>query len=280
MQLQCPHDGECPLYHPGESRLVCGFEQRLQRPEFVRKTKHSGVGHEDIGYSYVVIQRGSRPPFDPSSHNVGKMGPISYEELQKDIDRRSGLVLYPDTHANEEHIRAQEEDIQAAETVTEESTPESLAQIEDSLRKHAYHWPRLVFPPLKRSGHVILDSCTPSGRMHHKTFSAYAHYSSPGKIMRLTIPKSQGKQAYYDARKSTWGDMFPHPSKNKEVERFRPPAEGASFKKGNDIGKRGANQDSKKIRYSYEKLGNEIKNRKKDVRWQRRRERSQSIDLD
>lgn len=131
----------------------------------MRKTKHSGVGHEDIGYSYVVIRRGSRPLLDPSSRDVGKMGPISYEELQKDMDRRSGLVLYPDTHANEEHIRAQEEDIQTAEIVTGQGIPESLANIEGSLREHAYHWPRLVFPPLKRSGHIILDSCTPSGRV-------------------------------------------------------------------------------------------------------------------
>jgi len=98
--------------------------------------------------------------------------------------------------------------------------------------------------------------------------------------MRMTIPKSQGKQAYYDARKSTWGDIFPHPSKNKQVERFRPPVEGASVRKGNDIGKRGTDKDGKKVKYSYEKLENEIKSWKKDERRQRRRERSQPLDLD
>ena len=166
--LQCPHDGACPLYHPGNNRLVCGFKQRLQRPEFVRKTKHSGIGHEDIGYSYVVIQRGSRPPFDPSSHDVGKTGSISNEETQKDT-RTSPLVLFPDTHANEEHIRAQEENIQATEmAVEQQDSPDAPANIEGSLRKHAYHWPRLVFPPLKRSGHIILDSCTPTGRIFYK----------------------------------------------------------------------------------------------------------------
>lgn len=145
---------------------MCGFEQRLQRPEFVRKTKHSGVGHEDIGYSYVVIQRGSRPPLDPSSQNVGKMGPIAHEDAQKEVDKRSGLVLYPDTHANQEHIQAQEEDIRAAEIAMEQrDPPTSLVDIEHSLRNHAYHWPRLVFPPLKRSGHIILDSCTSAGRV-------------------------------------------------------------------------------------------------------------------
>ena len=96
----------------------------------------------------------------------------------------------------------------------------------------------------------------------------------------MTIPRSQGKQAYYDARKSNWGDMFPHPSKNKEVERYRPPAEGVSFGKWNDTGKRGNNRDGKKTKYSYEELGNEIKSRKKDERWERRKERRQSLDLD
>jgi len=96
----------------------------------------------------------------------------------------------------------------------------------------------------------------------------------------LTIPKSQGKQVYYDARKSAWGDIFPHSSKNKEVERYRPPVEGAAIKKGSDIGKRGANMNDREIKYSYKKLQNDIKNRKKDERRQRRRERSHSFDLD
>ena len=96
---------------------------------------------------------------------MGKLGPISDEEVQKDAGR-SSLVLYPDTHANEEHIRAQEEDIQATEPAMEQRDAlDSPENIEGSLRKYAYHWPRLVFPPLKRSGHIILDSCTPSGRL-------------------------------------------------------------------------------------------------------------------
>lgn len=30
----------------------------------------------------------------------------------------------------------------------------------------------------------------------------------------MTVPRSQGKQPYYDARKASWGDIFPHPPKN------------------------------------------------------------------
>lgn len=98
--------------------------------------------------------------------------------------------------------------------------------------------------------------------------------------MRLTFPRSQGKQVYYDARKSAWGDVFPHSPRNKEVERYRPPVEGSRIKQGNDIGKRGTKTDDRTVKHSYEKLEDDIKNRKKDERRQRRRERSYSSDLD
>lgn len=49
--------------------------------------------------------------------------------------------------------------------------------------------------------------------------AAQSHFSS-GKIMRVTIPKSQGKQPYYDARKSSWGDIFPHEPKNRSQVQF------------------------------------------------------------
>ena len=57
--------------------------------------------------------------------------------------------------------------------------------------------------------------------------------------MRLTIPKSQGKQPFYDARKSSWGDIFPHAPKNKPLERYQPKEQNkASAGTGGDIGKR------------------------------------------
>lgn len=204
-------------------------------------------------------------------------GPISNEESQKEA-RTSPLVLFPDTHANEEHIRAQEENIQMV--IEQRDTPDAPENIEGSLRKHAYHWPRLVFPPLKRSGHIILDSCTSSGRMFRRfTTLPRAHLSRPGKILRLTFPKSQGKQVYYDARKSAWGDIFPHSPKNREVERYGPPAEGLAVKKGNGIAKRGASMDGRKVKHSYEQLEKHIKNRNDEKRQWRRREGNRSSDL-
>ncbi|KAF7726356.1 37S ribosomal protein S22 [Apophysomyces ossiformis] len=72
----------------------------------------------------------------------------------------------------------------------------------NSIQQQAYFWPRLVSPPLKNKGHVVMDVCSQSGE-----------------IQRMTIPKSQGKIPYRDARKVMWGDLFPHPSKNKVVTR-------------------------------------------------------------
>ncbi|XWW93779.1 hypothetical protein V2A60_001716 [Cordyceps javanica] len=51
--------------------------------------------------------------------------------------------------------------------------------------------PRIILPPIKRKGHVTLDTCTPEGRLE-----------------RWTIPKSFSKVAYHDARKSRWGDLW------------------------------------------------------------------------
>ena len=51
--------------------------------------------------------------------------------------------------------------------------------------------PRTVLPPLKRRGHTILDLCTPSGTLE-----------------RWTVPRSFSKQAFRDARKSSWGDLW------------------------------------------------------------------------
>lgn len=70
--------------------------------------------------------------------------------------------------------------------------------------------------------------------------------------MRLTIPKSQGKQPFYDARKSSWGDTFPHLPKNKPIERFQPTDEETTSKqqsfrvaKGSDVGKRSKGRDKR-----------------------------------
>lgn len=48
-----------------------------------------------------------------------------------------------------------------------------------------------MLPALKRRGHIILDVCTPAGTLE-----------------RWTVPRSFSKQAYRDARKVRWGDLW------------------------------------------------------------------------
>ncbi|KAJ7687437.1 mitochondrial small ribosomal subunit Rsm22-domain-containing protein [Mycena rosella] len=207
--------------------LVCGFSQRLQRPSFVRRTKHSGEGQEDMGYSYIVIRRGPRPS-NPGT-TVGRVGRVGRTELDKALETQQPVkeLFLHDEHEivmpldEVESVEPLPLDIQSSE---ESLTP---AALDAALRLEAYNWPRLIFPPLKKSGHVILDGCTPEG-----------------KIMRMTIPRSQGKQPFYDARKSDWGDIFPHAPKNPPQVRHQPQrVKGKELPiKNSDIGKRGGKE--------------------------------------
>lgn len=163
--LQCPHDGACPLYIPGVTKLVCSFSQRLQRPAFVRKTKHSGVGHEDSGYSYVVIRRGARPA--QQGTKVGRLGYVGKVEAAKAALKEEPLkeLIVEDDH----HGAATDLDHPLSSEAADEISPGALEladkDLEAALRLEAYSWPRLVFPPLKKSGHIILDSCTAEGTL-------------------------------------------------------------------------------------------------------------------
>ncbi|KAF0852292.1 mitochondrial small subunit ribosomal protein Rsm22 [Andalucia godoyi] len=86
---------------------------------------------------------------------------------------------------------------------------------EISLTEDALDVPRILGPPLKRSGHVVLDLCHPKGGIQRQIFS------------RSSVEDG----AYRYARKSKWGDPMPFffpvssvPSKL-EVDRARSEAE-------------------------------------------------------
>ncbi|MCJ1418934.1 37S ribosomal protein S22 [Xylographa parallela] len=74
----------------------------------------------------------------------------------------------------------------------------------ETRQPHMLTLPRTIMPPLKRKGHVTLDVCTPSGQLE-----------------RWTIPKSFGKQAYRDARKSKWGDLWALGAKTRVLRQAR-----------------------------------------------------------
>src|SRR5205823_5973306 len=100
---------------------------------------------------------------------------------------------------------------------------------------------------------------------------------SAGQIMRLTIPRSQGKQEYYDARKTSWGDIFPHEPKNAPQVRCQPSnvSQRGTPTEGSDIGKRKSSRRPKdKQMTSYSQLATEITANKKQKKWERTRSKS------
>ncbi|KAJ2002700.1 37S ribosomal protein S22 [Coemansia thaxteri] len=159
-----PNDLPDPTAH---SPAWIHFSQRAQRPSFTMLTKHSKSNVEDLRYSYVILRRTSRPSLPLPVTSTGD-SPVSMSVAQANPDK------YLPTG--------------------------ELRKPADLLALEAYHWPRIILPPIKRKGHVIMDVTTKKGT-----------------VERWTFTKSHNKQAYRDARKASWGDLFPHTPKSTTV---------------------------------------------------------------
>jgi hypothetical protein len=131
----------------------------MERPPFVRRTKHSGVGHEDVGYAYVVIRRGPRP--STPNVRVGRLGEVGRRQKQLEQAKLPRIELEPD------NWDTWTPPVSAVAGMFPEKALEpqacNPAAIDSLLKAEAFHWPRLIFPPLKKSGHVVMDVCAPSG---------------------------------------------------------------------------------------------------------------------
>lgn len=108
---------------------------------------------------------------------------FSYLAVQRGVDKREIDGLVQDEHTTNAAFAGYEH----SKEVDETNDGDAKEDIIDPLL-----WPRVILPPIKRKGHVSMDLCTPEG-----------------KIERWTVPRSFSKQAYRDARKSSWGDLWP-----------------------------------------------------------------------
>lgn len=162
----CTNHFQCPMYTvPGRSngrKDFCHFQQRYTRPHYLQRILGAGdKNHEDIRYSYVAVQRG----VDQRQ---------KFEIMQGQPATEAAFTGYGDT------------DVMVADM-----SEESRELIKSETPLHPLSLPRTMLSPIKRHGHVVLDVCTPAGRLE-----------------RWTVPKSYGRQAYRDARKSQWGDLW------------------------------------------------------------------------
>ncbi|KAL4936026.1 hypothetical protein BDV06DRAFT_216987 [Aspergillus oleicola] len=105
---------------------------------------------------------------------------FSYLAVQRGIDLRETEGIVQGKKATD-----------AAKEGYEDMDEGAAAGHESDIKFHTLSLPRIVYEPMKRRGHVIFDMCTPAG-----------------KIERWTVPRSYSKQAYKDARKAYWGDLW------------------------------------------------------------------------
>jgi ribosomal protein RSM22 (predicted rRNA methylase) len=90
-------------------------------------------------------------------------------------------------------------DLDDDETEEAAEPPPSAEALDAAVAAASTGWSRLVRPPSKRSGHIILDLCTPAGSLQRITVAA-SHV------------KLLGPSSYRMARKARWGDAWPHPA--------------------------------------------------------------------
>ena len=168
----CTNHHKCPMYLvPGVSpgrKDFCHFSQRFIRPPFLQKFFGAAHrNHEDVDFSYVVVQRGVHP--------AGAVCETSAQDQATTAVDAPSASTYPTYLVGQEAVDRAFKGYESA----------------DSPAPHPLSLPRNILPPLKRHGHVTFDLCTPAGN-----------------IERWTVPKSFSKQAYHDARKAQWGDLW------------------------------------------------------------------------
>jgi ribosomal protein RSM22 (predicted rRNA methylase) len=198
----CTNHNRCPMYPvAGVSRGrkdYCSFQQRYIRPQFLQRILGAkDRSHDDVDFSYISVLKGK---------DLRKQSATSFSSLQDPSSAPQNTTAEPLTpdqvtvkaFEGFEHIDASVEN-KSSNAINSTETTESI----DSLRS-LRDVPRLVYPPLKRRGHVTLDVCTPAG-----------------KIERWTVPKSYSKQAYRDARKSNWGDLWALGAKTRVARNLR-----------------------------------------------------------
>lgn len=171
--LESPETGETVTKEPGMIIAPCTNHSTCPMHNPAGPTK----GRRDYCH---FEQRYIRPPFlqrimgaKDRNHEDVK---FSYLAVQRGVDLRQEQGIRQDAQATDAAFEGFEH-IEADATGSSEF--------------HTLSLPRAVYPPLKRRGHVIFDLCTPAG-----------------KIERWTVPRSFSRQAYRDARKSNWGDLW------------------------------------------------------------------------
>lgn len=181
----CTNHEQCPMYTiPGLSKGrkdFCSFRQRFIRPSILHRVMGGGHSNsEDVGFSYVAVMKG---------RDIRGRVTSSWTTLTDPLDSEVERITEDNTPKEHRDRALNGFEVDSSNPLgSTEHKEETASLIDRPLNTSAS---RIIFSPLKRQGHVSMDVCTPHG-----------------KIERWTVPKSFSKQAYHDARKAKWGDLW------------------------------------------------------------------------
>lgn len=202
----CPHDAQCPMY--AAAPVPRGFLQFRKREEKRPGERPGNRKEQSLKREKQGIQGGGGRKWwchfnqklqDPQ---IFDQDPLAVKGDGTEVAKYSYVVI-------RKGVARPKENAHMIRTLKEPDIREELVLHDREKRKAAYSWPRIIAPPLKNPGHIILDVCSPMSVREPQEPS----------LERLTITKSQGKQAYFDARKSSWGDLWPFGSRKPGVKR-------------------------------------------------------------
>ena len=205
----CPHDQDCPMYTAApiprglleftkfpDSHGAERAKTKARRETAIKREREGIQGSGGRKWWCHFAQKLQNPQLfdeDPMAQDKGDgtdLAKYSYVVLRKGVARPK-------------------ENVHMLRTLKEPDVREEFVLYDREKEQAAYSWPRIIAPPIKNAGHIILDVCSPrSVRTPHEP-----------SLERMTITKSQGKQVYYDARKSSWGDLWPFGSRKPPIKR-------------------------------------------------------------
>lgn len=168
----CTNHKPCPMYQtPGVSqgrKDFCFFSQRYIRPPYLQRILNAKDKNHEDVQFSYLAVQRGRDQRLPEHDLIGK-GVIQSEDSTAAAFSGHEWKPVSDLDAN----------------------PEAEAELTSTDDINPLQFPRLILPALKRRGHIILDVCTPAGTLE-----------------RWTVPRSFSKQAFRDARKARWGDLW------------------------------------------------------------------------
>lgn len=188
----CTNHTRCPLYKSaGVSKGRkdwCYFSQRYFRPDFLQKILEAkSRNYDDVEFSYLSVMRGR-------DHRLKEFDPKGKGFVQGELATERAADGYGSRF--QQHVEEMEEGDELGVVRGHGGLEASLDTDEaeektDGADPHPLSLPRTILQPIKRKGHVLIDVCTPSGT-----------------IERWVVNRKCGKQAFRDARKAQWGDLW------------------------------------------------------------------------